>query len=133
MKEYIIAGLLVFFAEACQSNEWIPVGKQAVLTETNTLEVKLWEFLSSKRKVSFKEKKSYRFQYKYIDESTIFINAICIGIPESGSESGAFPGPTTEELKKDIYQVMDGGSCFFNVKYNIDSGAFTSLYVNGRA
>jgi hypothetical protein len=133
MKKYIIASLLAFFAHMCHSNEWIPVGEQPKLKETNALEVKLWRFLNSKSKFKFEAKESYRFQYKHISKSTVLINAICLGSPEPNSDPGVFPGPTTEELKKGIYQVKDGGSCFFNVRYNIDSSAFTSLYVNGEA
>ncbi len=133
MKKYIIASFLTFFANMCHSNEWIPVGEQPKIKETNALEVKLWSFLNSKSKFKFETKESYRFQYKYISKSTFLINAICLGSPELNPDLGAFPGPTTEELKKRIYQVRDGGSCFFNVKYNSESGVFTSLYVNGEA
>jgi hypothetical protein len=133
MKKYIIAIFLVSFAEACYSNEWIPVGEQPELKNTNELEANLWSFLHSKTKLKFQVKESYRFQYKYINESIVLVNAICLGSPDANSELGAFPGPTSEELKKGMYEVFDGGSCFFNLKYNIKSGAFTSLYVNGEA
>ncbi len=133
MKKHIIAILLVFFAEACYSNEWIPVGAQPELKNTNELEVNLWNFLHSKTKLKFEVKESYRFQYKYINESIVLINAICLGSPEANSGLGDFPGPTSEDLKKEMYEVLDGGSCFFNLKYNIKSGAFTSLHVNGEA
>lgn len=133
MKKYIIASLLTVFTDMCHSNEWIPIGEQPKLKETNTLEVKLWEFLNSKNKIKFAAQESYRFQYKYISKSIVLINALCLDSPKPNSDPGIFPGPTTEELKKGIYQVKDGGSCFFNVKYNIESDAFTSLYVNGEA
>ncbi len=133
MKKHIIAILLVFFAEACYSNEWVPIGEQPELKNTNQLEASLWNFLNSKTKQKFEAKESYRFQYKYINESIIFINAICLGSPDANSGLGAFPGPTSKDLKKEIYEVMDGGSCFFNLNYNIKSGAFSSLHVNGEA
>lgn len=133
MKKHIIVILLVFFAETCHSNEWIPVGEQPELKNTNELEADLWNFLHSKTKLKFEVKESYRFQYKYINESIVLINAICLGSAEANSELGVFPRPTSKELKKEMYEVFDGGSCFFNLKYNIKSGAFTSLNVNGEA
>ena len=133
MKKYIIASILVFLADTCHSNEWIPIGQQPNLEETGVLEVKLWKLLKSKGKTKFEAKESYRFQYQYISKSVVFINAICLPFPKPNSDPGVFPGPTTEILKKEIYEVMDGGSCFFNVEYNIESGTFTSLSVNGEA
>jgi hypothetical protein len=130
---FIIAILLVFFTEICHSNEWVPVGEQAQLENTKEVESKLWSYLNSKSKFKFEKKEHYRFQYKYISKSTVLINAICLMAPESDSDPGVYHGPTSEELNKEMYEVSDGGSCFFNVKYNIKSSVFTSLYVNGEA
>jgi pimeloyl-ACP methyl ester carboxylesterase len=48
----------------------------------------------------------------------IFVNAMC----------RAFPDWQTRRIF-----VADGGDCFFNVKYNADSGTFFDLLVNGEA
>jgi hypothetical protein len=115
----------------CHSNEWIPVGEQPPLDNLNALESRLWKFLHSNSTLKFEEKDSYRFQYKYIDKSTVLINALCLATSDSVGAPGSYPGPTSEALKKAMYEVLDGGSCFFKVKYSTESESFGALQVNG--
>lgn len=114
----------------CYSAEWIAVGQQPELPNIGQLEIQLWKYLEKKNNAEFKSKDVYRF----IDESLILINALCLQSSEGEAVSslGAYPIPTTEELKRQLYQVYDGGGCFFNIKYNIKNARFHSLYVSGR-
>lgn len=133
MKKYIITSIVFLLSMKCYSAEWIAIGEQTELSDTNRLEIKLWEYVEKKSKSKFKPRETYRFQYKFINDSLVLINALCLQPSESENDIGTFPGPTTEELKKELYQVHDGGSCFFNVKYNVKKSRFHSLYVNGNA
>ncbi len=133
MKKYIIASLVVLLSLKCHSAEWIAVGEQPELSDTGQLEIQLWKYLKGKSNAEFKPKETYRYQYKFISESLILINALCLQSPSGETDPGAYPSPTKEELKNELYQVHDGGSCFFNIKYNVKSSRFHSLYVNGRA
>lgn len=124
---------MVLLSLKCYSSEWIAVGEQPELLNVAQLEIQLWKYLEERGDTEFKAKEIYRYQYKFISESVILINALCLQSPQGEADLGAYPGPTTEELKNELYQVHDGGSCFFNIKYNLKNGHFHSLYVNGRA
>ena len=124
---------MVLLSVKCYSSEWVAVGQQPELPNIAQVENQLWKYLEKKSKSEFKPKEIYRYQYKFIGESLVLINALCLQSPEGEAELGAYPGPTTEELRKKLYQVRDGGSCFFNIKYNLKSARFHSLYINGRA
>jgi hypothetical protein len=133
MKKTICIILTLGLSMHCHSNEWIAIGNQPKITNTKKLESDLWTYLDSKKQFKFEPKETYRFQYIYINKSTILINALCIPEPQNDSDPGTFPGPTTEELAKELYEVYDGGSCFFNIKYNIKKSRFNNLSVNGSA
>ncbi|WGO96675.1 hypothetical protein QFX18_05255 [Saccharophagus degradans] len=133
MKKYIIASIITLLSLNCHAGEWVAVGDQPELLDVDQIEKQLWEYLKAKSKVEFKKRDAYRYQYKYIDEASILINALCLQAPEGGNDPGTYPGPTTEELKIQLYQVYDGGSCFFNIEYDLKNGYFNSLYINGRA
>lgn len=44
-----------------------------------------------------------------------------------------FCNNTGTDWKKDLVFVMDGGACYFQFKYDADSGKFLDLQVNGEA
>ena len=44
-----------------------------------------------------------------------------------------FCDSTGRDWKKDFVMVLDGGDCFFQFKYDVDSGEFFDLQVNGNA
>ncbi len=63
----------------------------------------------------------YKFQYWGEIENgkrVIFVNAFCANF---------------DDWKTRRVFVLDGGDCFFNLKYDIDSGTFFDLQVNGEA
>ena len=67
--------------------------------------------------------REYTFQYQGQEESerkSIFINALCIG-------------DDRWHLDREMVIVLDGGSCFFNVKYDPARKQFYGLSINGGA
>jgi hypothetical protein len=65
---------------------------------------------------------AYKRQYMGLveeGERVIYANFFCNADAINWQEEWAF--------------VMDGGDCFFNVKYNIETGEFFELIVNGEA
>lgn len=58
-----------------------------------------------------------------------------VGIVEDGERKVHINSMCVEsERWDDTYiMVMDGGSCFWNATYNIDTGEVENLYVNGEA
>jgi len=63
---------------------------------------------------------SYTFQYQgrtEQDAKTIFINAFC--------------SPAPRDVKTQFVLVLDGGACYFRVKYDPASKAFFDLEFNG--
>ena len=134
MKNHILIFILTIIPLQCVYAEWIAVGTKSkeVAVDTNEIERELWLFLSSIDEIRFEPKEAYRFQYKMINEESIFINALC-GPTEKSQDVGAFPQPTAEELSREIYQVFDGGSCYFQLNYNVKNKVFSGLSINGRA
>ena len=129
MKKYAIASLIIFLSQQCYSNEWIAFGEQPKLLETEQLEINLWRYLEKESKAKFEPKETYRFQYKYISKSSIYISALCRPVRQNKSQPW-FDGPTSEELRGNFFQVKHGGSCFFNVVYDVRKATFNSLYVS---
>jgi len=70
-----------------------------------------------------KKWQDYIFQYQGQEEKGrkfIFINALCV----QGDR---------QRLDKEIVIIFDGGSCYFNVKYDPLRNAFFDLFINGEA
>ena len=134
MKKHILIYILAVIPLQCVCAEWIAIGTKSKGVVVNTIEIEkaLWLFLASIDDIKFEPKETYRFQYKMINEESIFINALC-GPVERSQDVGAFPQPTAEELSQAIYQVFDGGSCYFQLHYNVKNKAFSGLSINGRA
>jgi|GEM_PF-3263529 len=129
MKKYAIASVIILLSQQCYSNEWIPFGEQPKLLEAEQLEINLWKYLEKESKAKFEPKETYRFQYKYINKSSIYINALCRPVRKNKSQPW-FDGPTSEELRENFFHVKHGGSCFFNVVYDVRKAKFNSLYVS---
>ena len=65
----------------------------------------------------------YTFQYQGQEEKGrrfIFINALCVQRDR-------------QRLDKEIIIIFDGGSCYFNVKYDPSQKVFFDLFINGEA
>ena len=67
--------------------------------------------------------KTYTFQYQGQEESGkkfVFVNAFCVN-------------DKRWKLNKKMVLVLDGGTCFFNVKYDPEKNQFFGLTINGEA
>ncbi len=87
---------------------------------------KIETYVSAQAKAQGRELKNwsaYTFQYQGQEENGrkyIFINAFCVHMKHHSPD-------------KEIIVVMDGGSCFFNLKYNPLNKEFFDLFINGEA
>jgi hypothetical protein len=100
---------------------WEPSPKMLV-----DLKAQIESYVKSQVKAQGRELKrweDYTFQYQGREEKGrkfIFINALCI---QSDSP----------RLDKEIIVILDGGSCFFNLKFDPDRNEFFELFINGEA
>ena len=135
MKNYIIASIFLLASPLSQSNEWIEVGRKDsnVDIDTSLIEERIWTYLEESTDVEFEVRELYKFQYKHINTNKLHINALCSPKKSGDTNVGTYPQPSNEELAREFYEVYDGGSCYFRVNYNIKSGEFSKLFVNGRA
>ena len=62
----------------------------------------------------------YTYQYVITNNDDIFINAFCNTL-------------NRENLNRELLVVEDGGSCYFQINYNLKTGIFSKLSVNGEA
>ncbi len=65
----------------------------------------------------------YTFQYQGQERRGrrfVFVNAFCTG---DGSQ----------QLDKQMVRVFDGGTCFFNLKYDVEENRFFEILINGDA
>jgi hypothetical protein len=92
------------------------------------IKMHLEPYMKTQEKVfgrSLKKWNAYRFQYQGQEEKGrkfVYINAFC-----------DLHNPKDRNLNKDIVLVKDGGSCFFQLKYDPISNKFYEAYVNGEA
>lgn len=66
---------------------------------------------------------TYIFQYQGQEENGrkyVFVNALCIK-------------DKRWQLNKQMILVLDGGTCFFNLRYDPDKNQFFNLIINGEA
>lgn len=71
----------------------------------------------------------YVFQYQGQldnDQKIIFINALCNGFFREDSKM-------KEKALRELIRVNDGGTCFFNVKYDPVKKVFFQFWLNGEA
>ena len=114
--------LSVFLCGNALASEWIAVdgGATEIDLKQNAIEDKLWRFLKGQSEYEFQKRETYIYQYQAISDEVIQINALC-------------DVPDRSKLSKQFYYVFDGGSCYFQIQYNINTGKFSNLYVNGLA
>jgi hypothetical protein len=101
--------------------EWDPTPKML-----NDLKNQIESYVQSQAKAQGRELKNwqdYTFQYQGQEEKGrkyIFVNALCNQRDRQG-------------LDKKIVIIFDGGSCYFNVKYDPSQKVFFALFINGEA
>ena len=119
----------VFGANAEPENRWVQVEEGGWVPDTETIS-RIKEQIEScvrdqvktdGRKI--REWKTYTFQYQGQEESGkkfVFVNAFCIN-------------DKRWKLNKQMVFVLDGGTCFFNLKYYPEKNQFFGLLINGEA
>jgi hypothetical protein len=95
-------------------------------TMLTDLKAQIESYVKSQAKAQGRELKrwqDYTFQYQAREEKGrkyIFINALCASTDR-------------HTLDKQIIVILDGGSCFFNLKYDPGQKVFFDLIINGEA
>lgn len=114
--------MALLLSTSAYAGEWIRVkgGVSAVKIDCLAIEGKLWKYIKKASKIKFQPKENYLYQYKIINIDEIYINALC----ETYSN---------KDLENDFIVVFDGGSCFFQITYNLKEDSFSKLFVNGDA
>jgi len=102
-------------------------GWQPTPDDIAKLEAQLPDFLKTAPNAAldlWERVSTYLRQYAGVIDSdgrqTIFVNAFC---DDAGIES----------WQSEAVLVMDGGDCFFTVTFNVETGTFTELMINGDA
>jgi hypothetical protein len=101
--------------------KWDP--SSTMLTD---LKAQIESYVKSQAKAQGRELKrwqDYTFQYQGQEEKGrkyIFVNALCVSTDR-------------HTLDKQIIVILDGGSCFFNLKYDPGQKVFFDLIINGEA
>ena len=90
------------------------------------LKAQIESYVRSQAKAQGRELKNwqdYTFQYQGQEEKGgkfIFINDLCVQRDR-------------QRLDKEIIVIFDGGTCYFNVKYDPGQKVFFDLFINGEA
>lgn len=104
-----------------EGGSWVPSAETIA-----KIKEQIESFVRTQAKIEgreLQEWKSYTFQYQGQEEHTkkfVFVNAFCIN-------------NSTRQPSKQMILVLDGGTCFFNVKYDPKNNQFFELLINGEA
>ncbi len=104
-----------------EGGSWVPDAET-----TSKMKEKIEPFVSAQARAigrQLREWKSYTFQYQGRGErgkKFVFINAFCVN-------------DSRWQLNKQMVLVLDGGTCFFNLKYDPEKNQFFELLINGEA
>lgn len=126
MKASVMLLFIIFLTlTTAHAGEWIVVDGGSIKIDLNEKKVEhsLWEFLATKKEYKFLPKENYTYQYQSNvknGKEEVYINAFCKERKQLN-------------LHKDFVVVLDGGSCYFHIKYNPEIGEFYNLSVNGEA
>jgi len=118
----VLVIFFLLFSKSVISGDWYQVnnGLSKVSFNKVKVEVALWEFVLANSSRKFEPIKSYTFQFQLTGIDTVKINSMC-------------RVDDLKELTKHFVLVDDGGSCYFELTYNIKTRRFSNLYVNGFA
>lgn len=129
-KAAALLALVITLATSVNANDrWIKVagGKWNPTPKMlNDLKNEIESYVQSQAKAQRRELKNwnnYVLQYqgqKEKGQKFIFINALCAKKDRQG-------------LDKEMFIIFDGGSCYFNVKYDPYKKVFYDLFINGEA
>jgi hypothetical protein len=89
--------------------------------KTEIVENELWKYLSESKRYTFRDRSYYAYQYSLKLEGSVLIHGYCNHHP-NGSEVNFFDN-----------HILDGGSCYFSVFYNLKRKTFSNLFTHGEA
>ena len=116
-------GIATWFLNSGQTAEyWTPSEKDVLALEDGL--------------ISYLQNNSDRFYETPVWEKLDDYNRQYIGIILEGKRiiyANFFCNSTGRDWRKEFILVLDGGECFFQFKYDVDSGEFFDLQVNGVA
>ncbi len=104
------------------AGEWVAVDGGVIEIKLNEIEIEkdLWRYINQVSNKQFESKEIYTYQYKVVTSEEMHINALC----DTWGQ---------KDLHKEFVMVFDGGACYFQIKYNLKTGEFSNLEVNGEA
>lgn len=118
----LLSYLTILISSNVAAGEWIQVIDRPVDVEIDPIkmETELWDYIALNSTQQFLPRSSYIYQYKTINDSELYINALCDDYDN-------------DDLSERFIIVFDGGSCYFQAIYNFKSNEFIKLDVNGEA
>lgn len=118
----LLSYLTILISSNVAAGEWIQVKDSSVTIEVDPIkmESKLWDYIALNSTQQFLPRNSYMYQYKTINDSELYINALCDDYEN-------------DNLSERFIIVFDGGSCYFQAVYNFKNNEFIKLEVNGEA
>ena len=126
---FLLASALCVYSTLAFSESWVLVEGGSWVPDSSvisnikaTLEGHV-KNVATERKWKIRKWESYTFQYQGVTvggQNLVFVNALCIRHPEW-------------RLEKQIVRVLDGGTCFFNIKFDPKRGQYLEFFVNGEA
>lgn len=118
----LLTFIVLFLSQMALAGEWIEVEGSKVEVDLQQVEVEenLWQFLAKQKQYQFEERSKYIYQFQAVSSEIVQINALCHVYERS-------------KLSSEFFHIFDGGSCFFQVQYNLKTGKFKNLNVNGLA
>jgi hypothetical protein len=125
-KKSIVFILSLLIIQPVYAGNWFAFNKayqpidEVIQSSAPEIEHTLWIFLNSHYKGSFQSRGSYTYQYVVLDDNKYHIHGHCDLLD-------------AEIASKQFQLVDDGGSCYFDIKYDSLSNLFSELWVNGGA
>ena len=123
MKRTLCLLLLFFISPLCNAGNWYVLSGQTKKIEFDTqlVENELWNYISKNSKYQFSAREEYAYQYSFVGKENVLIHGLCQFHP-NGSEKDFIDN-----------HIMDGGTCFFAITYNLKTKTFSKLYAHGVA
>jgi len=118
MKKHTYIVILILLPNIIFAGQWYAIGDVKVIEKS--IEEKLWGYLNKTTQVKLKPREMYSYQYIAKNNNSIYINACC----KKWSRNNH---------KKELLEVRDSGSCYFQLNYNMKTKQFSQLNINGEA
>jgi len=123
MKRTFFLLVILLVSPVCMAGDWYVLSGQTKKIEFNTqlVENELWNYLSKKAEKQFAAREQYAYQYSFVGNEDVLIHGLCHYHPK---------GMETDFIDT---HIMDGGACYFSIKYNSRTKKFSELSTHGEA